>query len=121
MAKRQNSPKSIVLQCDASNISTLETLQKIGIVHPKETCTKATSFGWLKTMTNEGITNFVVLQQTENIEGSDGSNDLATFPSKDKVYRRPVKKLASVLPIGEIVFFLKHRTGDVGAELENHA
>ena len=53
------------------------------------------------------------------IEDSDKRS--ATVQTKDGVYRRPVVKLALVLPIDEDVFMKENRAGDVEAELPQHA
>ena len=59
-----------------------------------------------------------LVQITETFEGSDGVIRSATIPTKDGCYKRPVVKLAPVLPTGDDVFTKKNRAGNVGAELE---
>ena len=56
---------------------------------------------------------------TETIDGSDGSDGVirsAIVRTNDGVYKRPVVKLAPVLP-GKDVFAMENRAGDVEAEL----
>ena len=55
---------------------------------------------------------------TEPFEGSDGVFRSATIRTKDGYYKRPLVKLAPVLPTGDHVFTKKNRAGDVGAELK---
>ena len=55
---------------------------------------------------------------TETLEGSDGVIRSATIRTKDGYYKRPVVKLAPVLPTGDDVFTKENRAGDVGAELK---
>ena len=54
----------------------------------------------------------------ETFEGSDGVIQSATIPTNDGYYKRPVVKLAPVLPTGDDVFTKESRAGDVGAELK---
>ena len=54
---------------------------------------------------------------TETIDGSDGVIRSAIVRTNG-VYKRPVVKLAPVLP-GKDVFALENRTGDIAAELNN--
>ena len=53
---------------------------------------------------------------TETIEGSDGVIRSAKVRTKDGVYKRPVVKLAPVLPNSKDVFVMENRAGDVEAE-----
>ena len=55
---------------------------------------------------------------TETIDGSDGAIRSAIVQTNDGVYKRPVVKLAPVLP-GKDVFAMENRAGDVAAELTN--
>ena len=55
---------------------------------------------------------------TETIDGSDGVIRSATVRTNDGVYKRPVVKLAPVLP-GKDVFAMENRAGDIAAELNN--
>ena len=55
---------------------------------------------------------------TETIDGSDGVTRSAIVRTNDGVYKRPVVKLAPVLP-GKDVFAMENRAGDVAAELTN--
>ena len=55
---------------------------------------------------------------TETIDGSDGVIRSAIVQTNDGVYKRPVVKLAPVLP-GKDVFAMENRAGDVAAELTN--
>ena len=55
---------------------------------------------------------------TETIDGSDGVIRSAIVRTKDGVYKRPVVKLAPVLP-GKDAFAMENRAGDVAAELTN--
>ena len=55
---------------------------------------------------------------TKTFEGSDGVIRSATIRTKDGYYKRPVVKLAAVLPTGDDVFTKENRAGDVGAELK---
>ena len=57
-------------------------------------------------------------QVTETIDGSDGVIGSAIVQTNDGVYKRPVVKLAQVLP-GKDVFAIENRAGDVAAELTN--
>ena len=52
----------------------------------------------------------------ETIEGSDGVIRIAKFRTNDGVYKRPVVKLAPVLPKSKDVFVTENRAGDVKAE-----
>ena len=54
----------------------------------------------------------------ETINGSDGVIRSAIVRTNDGVYKRPVVKLAPVLP-GKDVFAMENRAGDVAAELTN--
>ena len=62
--------------------------------------------------------NYNLGRVTEIINGSDGVIRSAKVRSNDGVYKRPVMKLAQVLP-GKDVFAIKNRAGDVVAELNN--
>ena len=53
---------------------------------------------------------------TETFEGSDGVIQSATIRTKNGYYKRPVVKLAPVLPTGDDVFTKENRAGDIGAE-----
>ena len=53
---------------------------------------------------------------TETIEGSDGVIRSAKVRTKKRVYKRPVVKLAPVLPISKDVFVMENRASDVKAE-----
>ena len=53
---------------------------------------------------------------TETFEGSDGVIGSAKIRTKDGCYKRPVVKLALVLPTGDDNFTKDNRAGDVGAE-----
>ena len=53
---------------------------------------------------------------TETIDGSDGVIRSAIVRTNDGVYKRPVVKLAPVLP-GKDVFAMENRAGDIAAEL----
>ena len=55
---------------------------------------------------------------TETIDGSDGVIRSVIVRTNDGVYKRPVVKLALVLP-GKDVFAIENRAGDVAAELTN--
>ena len=55
---------------------------------------------------------------TETFEGSDGVIRSAKIRTKDGYYKRPVVKLAPVLPTEGDVFTKENRAGDVGAELK---
>ena len=55
---------------------------------------------------------------TETIDGSDGVIGSAIVRTNDGVYKRPVVKLAPVLP-GKDVFAMENRAGDIAAELNN--
>ena len=55
---------------------------------------------------------------TENFEGFDGVIRSATIRTKDGYYKRPVVKLAPVLPTDDDVFTKENRAADVGAELK---
>ena len=55
---------------------------------------------------------------TETIDGSDGVIRSAIVQTNDGVYKRPVVKVAPVLP-GKDVFAIENRAGDVAAELTN--
>ena len=55
---------------------------------------------------------------TETIDGSDGVIRSAIVRTNYGVYKRPVVKLAPVLP-GKDVFATKNRAGDIAAELNN--
>ena len=55
---------------------------------------------------------------TETFEGSDRVIRSAKIRTKDGYYKRPVVKLAPVLPTGDDVFTQENRAGDVGAELK---
>ena len=55
---------------------------------------------------------------TETIDGSDGVIRSAIVRTNDGVYKRPVVKLAPVLP-GKDVFAMENRAGDIAAELNN--
>ena len=55
---------------------------------------------------------------TETIDGSDGVIRSAIVRTNDGVYKRPVVKLAPVLP-GKDFFAMENRAGDVAAELTN--
>ena len=55
---------------------------------------------------------------TETFEGSDEVIRSAKTRTKDGYYKRPVVKLAPVLPTGDDVFTKENRAGDVGAELK---
>ena len=55
---------------------------------------------------------------TETIDGSDGVIRTAIIQSNDGVYKRPVVKLATVLP-GKDVFAMENRAGNVSVELTN--
>ena len=55
---------------------------------------------------------------TETFEGSDGVIRSAKTRTKDGYYKRPVVKLAPVLPTDDDVFTKENRAGDVGAELK---
>ena len=57
-------------------------------------------------------------QVAETIDGSDGVIWSAIVRTHDGVYKRPVVKLAPVLP-GKDVFAMENRAGDVAAELTN--
>ena len=54
----------------------------------------------------------------ETIDGSDGVIRSAIVRTNDEVYRRPVVKLAPVLP-GKDVFAMENRAGDIAAEVIN--
>ena len=54
----------------------------------------------------------------ETIDGSDGVIRSAIVRTNDGVYKRPVVKLAPVLP-GKDVFAMEIRAGDIAAELNN--
>ena len=54
----------------------------------------------------------------ETIDGSDGVIRSAIVRTNDGVYKRPVVKLAPVLP-GKDVFAMENRAGDIAAELNN--
>ena len=53
---------------------------------------------------------------TETFEGSDGVIRSAKIRKKDGYYKRPVAKLAPVLPTGDDVFTKENRAGNFGAE-----
>ena len=55
---------------------------------------------------------------TETIDGSDGVIRTAIVQSNDGVYKRPVVKLATVLPRKD-VFAMENRAGNVSVELTN--
>ena len=55
---------------------------------------------------------------TETIEGSDGVIRSAKVRTNDGVYKRPVVKLAPLLPSSKDVFVMENRAGDVKAEHE---
>ena len=55
---------------------------------------------------------------TEPIDGSDGVIRSAIVRTNDGVYKRPVVKLAPVLP-GKDVFGMENRAGNIAAELNN--
>ena len=55
---------------------------------------------------------------TETIDGSDGVIRSAIVRTNDGVYKRPVVKLAPVVP-GKDVFAIENRAGDIAAELTN--
>ena len=55
---------------------------------------------------------------TETIDESDGVIRSAIVQTKGGLYKRPVVKLAPVLP-GKEVFAMENRAGDVAAELAN--
>ena len=55
---------------------------------------------------------------TETFDGSDGVIRSATVRTNVGVYKRPVVKLAPVLP-GKDVFAMENRASDVAAELTN--
>ena len=57
-------------------------------------------------------------QVTEAIDGSDGVIRSAIVRTNDGVYKRPVVKLAPVLP-GKDVFAMENRAGDVAAQPTN--
>ena len=54
----------------------------------------------------------------ETFEGSDRVIRSATIRTKDGYYKRPVVKLAPVLPSDDDVFTKENSAGDVGAELK---
>ena len=56
-------------------------------------------------------------RKTETFEGSDEVIRSATIRTKDRYNKRPVVKLAPVLPMDEDVFTKRNRAGDVGADL----
>ena len=55
---------------------------------------------------------------TETFEGFDGVIRSAKIRKKDGYYKRPVVKLAPVLPTDDNVFTKENRAGGVGAELK---
>ena len=55
---------------------------------------------------------------TRTIEDSDGVIRSAKIRTKDGYYKRPVRKLAPVLPTGDNVFTTENRSDDVRAELK---
>ena len=55
---------------------------------------------------------------TETFEGSEGVIQSAKIRTKDGYFKRPVVKLAPVLPTDDDVFTKENRAGDVGAELK---
>ena len=57
-------------------------------------------------------------RDTETIDGSDGVIESAIVRTNDGVYKRPVVKLAPVLPRKD-VFAIENRAGKIGAELNN--
>ena len=57
-----------------------------------------------------------LVRVTETIDGSDGVIRSAIVRTNNGVYKRPVVKLAPVLP-GKDVFAIENRAGDVAAEL----
>ena len=57
-------------------------------------------------------------QITETIDGSDGAIRSASVRTNDGVYKRPVVKIAPVLP-GRDVLAMENRAIDVAAELSN--
>ena len=57
-------------------------------------------------------------RRTETFEGSDGVIRSAKILTKDGYYKRPVVKLAPVLPTGDDFFTKENRASDVGAELK---
>ena len=59
-----------------------------------------------------------LVRVAETIDGSDGVIRSAIVRTNDGVYKRPVVKLAPVLP-GKDVFAMENRAGDVAAELNN--
>ena len=61
---------------------------------------------------------YILVQVTETIDGSDGVIRSAIVRTNDGVYKRPVVKLAPVLP-GKDVFAMENRAGDVAAEPNN--
>ena len=54
----------------------------------------------------------------ETIDGSDSVIRSAIVRTNDRVYKRPVAKLAPVLP-GKDVFAMENKAGDIAAELNN--
>ena len=61
---------------------------------------------------------YILGRVTETIDGSDGVIRSAIVRTNDGVYKRPVVKLAPVLP-GKDVFAMENRAGDIAAELNN--
>ena len=55
---------------------------------------------------------------TKMFEGSNGVIRSAIIRTKDGFYKRPVVKLAPVLPTGDDVFTKENRARDVGVELK---
>ena len=97
------------------NICQLWIIGKNGDLQQTKPLKKAISFGCSKTVINVGDN---LCRVTETIDGSDGVTRSAIVQTIDGVYKRPIVKLAPILP-GKDVFAIKNRAGDVAAELTN--
>ena len=99
------------------NICQLWKIGKNGNLRRTKSLKKAISFGWSKTAISvRGYNNLG--RVTKTIDGSDGVIRSEIVRTNDGAYKRPVVKLAPVLPAKD-VFAMENRAGDIAVELND--